>query len=238
MAEKCCKNQYAMIVYRKGVFIMLNIGQRIKERRMVIGMSLSELARKIDVPKSTLHRYENSNAGAMSADLVVPIAKVLKTTPEYLLGFSQNPQMAQSEYSYANVFPVEPSAKLAVAGVIRAGQPICTNQNESDTETVDAKYADGNHFLLKVQGDSMSPTIPDGSIAIIRVQDTAEKGQIVAFAMDGEYATLKRYLPQPDGSVLLRADNPLADSYIIKREQFEAHEAFILGVCKSYKVNL
>lgn len=214
---------------------MLNIGQRIKERREVIGMSLSELARKIDVPKSTLHRYENGFAGNLSAELVVPIAKVLHTTPEYLLGFSDIPSI---EYKYANVFPVEPSAKIAVAGVIRAGQPICTDQASSDTETVDAKYADGNHFLLKVQGDSMQPTIPDGSLAIVRVQDTAEKGQIVAFAMDGEYATLKRYFPQPDGSVLLRADNPMADSYIVTREQFESHEAFILGVCKSYKVNL
>ena len=217
---------------------MLNIGQRIKERRLTLGISLSELSRRIDIPKSTLHRYENSNAGNISADLVVPIARELRTTPEYLLGFDSECSLPASSYHYANIFPIEPSAKLSVAGVIRAGQPICTNQNDGEMETVDAKYADGNHFLLKVQGDSMSPTIPDGSIAIIRVQDTAEKGQIVAFAMDGEYATLKRYLPQPDGSVLLRADNPLADSYIIKREQFEAHEAFILGVCKSYKVNL
>lgn len=216
---------------------MKNIGYRIKERRKQIGLTGVEVAERVGIAQATYYRYETTKGENLPADLVRPLANVLLTTPEYLLGFTDDASVARRE-NYANIFPVEPSAKLAVAGVIRAGQPICTNQNESDTETVDAKYADGNHFLLKVQGDSMSPTIPDGSIAIIRVQDTAEKGQIVAFAMDGEYATLKRYLPQPDGSVLLRADNPLADSYIIKREQFEAHEAFILGVCKSYKVNL
>lgn len=216
---------------------MKNIGYRIKERRKQLGLTGVEVAERIGIAQATYYRYETTKGENLPADLVRPLANVLLTTPEYLLGFTDDASVARRE-NYANIFPVEPSAKLAVAGVIRAGQPICTNQNESDTETVDAKYADGNHFLLKVQGDSMSPTIPDGSIAIIRVQDTAEKGQIVAFAMDGEYATLKRYLPQPDGSVLLRADNPLADSYIIKREQFEAHEAFILGVCKSYKVNL
>ena len=216
---------------------MKNIGYRIKERRKQLGLTGVEVAERVGIAQATYYRYETTKGENLPADLVRPLANVLLTTPEYLLGFTDDASVARRE-NYANIFPVEPSAKLAVAGVIRAGQPICTNQNESDTETVDAKYADGNHFLLKVQGDSMSPTIPDGSIAIIRVQDTAEKGQIVAFAMDGEYATLKRYLPQPDGSVLLRADNPLADSYIIKREQFEAHEAFILGVCKSYKVNL
>lgn len=216
---------------------MKNIGYRIKERRKQLGLTGVEVAERVGIAQATYYRYETTKGENLTADLVRPLANVLLTTPEYLLGFTDDASVARRE-NYTNIFPVEPSAKLAVAGVIRAGQPICTNQNESDTETVDAKYADGNHFLLKVQGDSMSPTIPDGSIAIIRVQDTAEKGQIVAFAMDGEYATLKRYLPQPDGSVLLRADNPLADSYIIKREQFEAHEAFILGVCKSYKVNL
>lgn len=216
---------------------MKNIGYRIKERRKQLGLTGVEVAERVGIAQATYYRYETTKGENLPADLVRPLANVLLTTPEYLLGFTDDASVARRE-NYTNIFPVEPSAKLAVAGVIRAGQPICTNQNESDTETVDAKYADGNHFLLKVQGDSMSPTIPDGSIAIIRVQDTAEKGQIVAFAMDGEYATLKRYLPQPDGSVLLRADNPLADSYIIKREQFEAHEAFILGVCKSYKVNL
>lgn len=216
---------------------MKNIGYRIKERRKQIGLTGVEVAERIGIAQATYYRYETTKGENLPADLVRPLANVLLTTPEYLLGFTDDASVARRE-NYTNVFPMEPSAKLPVAGVIRAGQPICTNQNESETETVDAKYADGNHFLLKVQGDSMAPTIPDGSIAIIRVQDTAEKGQIVAFAMDGEYATLKRYLPQPDGSVLLRADNPLADSYIIKREQFEAHEAFILGVCKSYKVNL
>lgn len=219
---------------------MKNIGYRIKERRKQLGLTGVEVAERVGIAQATYYRYETTKGENLPADLVRPLANVLLTTPEYLLGFTDDASVARRE-NYANVFPVEPSAKLAVAGVIRAGQPICTNQDlcaDVETETVDAKYADGNHFLLKVQGDSMSPTIPDGSIAIIRVQDTAEKGQIVAFAMDGEYATLKRYLPQPDGSVLLRADNPLADSYIIRREQFEAHEAFILGVCKSYKVNL
>lgn len=216
---------------------MTNIGNRIKERRKTIGMTGVQVAERIGIAQATYYRYETTKGENIPADLVRPLAKVLLTTPEYLLGFTNDASIAKRE-NFANIFPVEPSAKIAVAGVIRAGQPICTDQASSDTETVDAKYADGNHFLLKVQGDSMQPTIPDGSLAIIRVQDTAEKGQIVAFAMDGEYATLKRYFPQPDGSVLLRADNPMADSYIVTREQFESHEAFILGVCKSYKVNL
>ena len=92
--------------------------------------------------------------------------------------------------------------------------------------------------MLRVNGNSMSPTIPDGSIAIIRVQDYAEPRQVVAFAMDGDYATLKRFYPQPDGSILLRGDNPEADSYLITKDQIQNGEAHILGIVRSYKVNL
>lgn len=215
---------------------MNTIGDRIRQCRHKLGMSGAELAKKVGISKSALFRYEGDYSNNIPIDIVQPLAKALDTTAEYLLGWDDEKPKA---YEYRNVYPVEPYTKLPVLGIIRAGQPVCCDQNNYDEwEFADAKYGDGQHFMLRVQGDSMFPTIPNGSIAIIRMQDTAEKGQIVAFAMDGEYATLKRYYPQPDGSILLRADNPNADSYVVTQEQIRNNEAFILGVCRSYKVNL
>lgn len=212
------------------------ISDRIRARREELGLSVAELANRLGKNRATVYRYESNDIEDMPSSVLEPLAKALQTTPAYLMGWDDKQTKA---FDYANVFPVEPYVKLPVLGIIRAGQPICCDQNNyGEWEFADAKYGDGQHFMLRVQGDSMYPTIPDGSMAIIRIQDTAEKGQIVAFAMDGEYATLKRYYPQSNGTILLRADNPLADSYTITQEQLNNKEAFILGVCRSYKVNL
>lgn len=212
------------------------ISDRIRARREELGLSVAELAKRLGKNRATVYRYESNDIEDMPSSVLEPLAKALQTTPAYLMGWDDKHTKA---FDYANVFPVEPYVKLPVLGIIRAGQPICCDQNNyGEWEFADAKYGDGQHFMLRVQGDSMYPTIPDGSMAIIRIQDTAEKGQIVAFAMDGEYATLKRYYPQSNGTILLRADNPLADSYTITQEQLNNKEAFILGVCRSYKVNL
>ena len=212
------------------------ISDRIRARREELGLSVAELAKRLGKNRATVYRYESNDIEDMPSSVLEPLAKALQTTPPYLMGWDDKQTKA---FDYANVFNVEPYVKLPVLGIIRAGQPICCDQNNyGEWEFADAKYGDGQHFMLRVQGDSMYPTIPDGSMAIIRIQDTAEKGQIVAFAMDGEYATLKRYYPQSNGTILLRADNPLADSYTITQEQLNNKEAFILGVCRSYKVNL
>lgn len=212
------------------------ISDRIRARREELGLSVAELAKRLGKNRATVYRYESNDIEDMPSSVLEPLAKALQTTPAYLMGWDDKQTKA---FDYANVFPVELYVKLPVLGIIRAGQPICCDQNNyGEWEFADAKYGDGQHFMLRVQGDSMYPTIPNGSIAIIRIQDTAEKGQIVAFAMDGEYATLKRYYPQSNGTILLRADNPLADSYTITQEQLNNKEAFILGVCRSYKVNL
>lgn len=212
------------------------ISDRIRARREELGLSVAELEKRLGKNRATVYRYESNDIEDMPSSVLEPLAKALQTTPAYLMGWDDKQPKA---FDYTNVFPVEPYVKLPVLGIIRAGQPICCDQNNyGEWEFADAKYGDGQHFMLRVQGDSMYPTIPNGSIAIIRIQDTAEKGQIVAFAMDGEYATLKRYYPQSNGTILLRADNPLADSYTITQEQLNNKEAFILGVCRSYKVNL
>lgn len=160
---------------------------------------------------------------------------------EAVYGVSVNDLYSQSSYvtQYRNAYPLDPYIKLPIFGEIRAGTPI--NMEQGDTgewEYADASYGDGQHFMLRVNGNSMSPTIPDGSMAIIRVQNYAEPKQVVAFAMDGDYATLKRYYPQSDGSILLRGDNPEADSYLITKDQIQNGEAHILGIVRSYKVNL
>ena len=86
------------------------------------------------------------------------------------------------------------------------------------------------HFFLRVTGDSMiNAGIRDGDLVLLRRQDTAENGQIVACLVDGEDATLKRFRRQRD-MVLLQPENPVYEPKLVPLSDFETGAARIVGV--------
>lgn len=100
------------------------------------------------------------------------------------------------------------TALVPVLGRIAAGGPILAE------ESVEAIFplprditGDGELFLLHVSGDSMvDAAICDGDYVVVRKQDTAESGEIVA-ALLGDEATVKT-LKRRDGHVWLMPHNP------------------------------
>lgn len=65
----------------------MDIGERIKRRRESLGMTQAELARKVGyTSRSTITRIEREGNG-ISQDKIVAIAKALRTTPSYLMGW-------------------------------------------------------------------------------------------------------------------------------------------------------
>ena len=65
----------------------MDIGERIKMRRKEIGLSAEQVADKLKVSPATIYRYGSSDIANMRIDKLEPIAKVLKTTPAYLMGW-------------------------------------------------------------------------------------------------------------------------------------------------------
>jgi len=90
--------------------------------------------------------------------------------------------------------PVNPNhAGLKLVGRIAAGQPIeAVEQNEELTFT--EWVEPGDKFALRVTGESMiDEHIADGDYVIIRKQEQARDGQIVAVRDEDGEATLKRF---------------------------------------------
>ena len=103
-------------------------------------------------------------------------------------------------------------AVVPLVGRIAAGSPILADENVEEYLTVPSGYAEGAaHFALRVAGDSMiGAGILDGDVVVVRSQDTAHEGDIVAALLPGpaeDEATVKR-LHRDDGHVLLLPDNP------------------------------
>ena len=64
-------------------------GQRIKEQRKRLDMSADEVAEQLGVSRSTVFRYENGHIEKNPATILEKLAAILKTTPAYLMGLSQ-----------------------------------------------------------------------------------------------------------------------------------------------------
>jgi repressor LexA len=81
---------------------------------------------------------------------------------------------------------------LKMVGRIAAGQPIEAIEQDEELEFGDWEGAE-DKFALRVTGNSMiDEHIADGDFVVIRKQETARDGQIVAVRDDDGEATLKR----------------------------------------------
>jgi repressor LexA len=99
------------------------------------------------------------------------------------------------------------TALVPLVGRIAAGIPITADQNVEDVLTLPRQLVgQGELFLLKVVGESMiDAAICDGDWVVVRQQQTAENGDIVA-ALIEEEATVKTF-KQRDGHTWLLPRN-------------------------------
>lgn len=114
---------------------------------------------------------------------------------------------------------------LPVVGTITAGIPILADQNVERTLPFSADLlSSGEHFVLKVRGDSMTDAhILDSDYVIVKRQNTADSGQVIVARIDDE-ATVKTFI-QTNNAVYLRPENP---SY--SNIPFDEGDCQILGI--------
>lgn len=109
---------------------------------------------------------------------------------------------------------VEPSLHRApvrdvpLVGRIAAGSPMLAEQDIEEIYPLPTELVGHEPvFMLRVRGDSMIDVgIFDNDFVVVRRSQTAQNGQLVAALVDGEEATVKRFL-RKDGRVTLIAEN-------------------------------
>ncbi|MGN0554699.1 MAG: LexA family protein [Candidatus Fimenecus sp.] len=168
----------------------MEIYERVKLRRKEIGLSAETVAEKLGVSPATIYRYENNDIKKFPTDILEPLAKVLRTTPAYLLGIESD-NLKSPEISTDTVtFPV--------IGSIAAGyDEIAVEDWSGETVEIPISYLNGRQkdefFVLSVHGDSMYPLYMDGDKVLVLKQSTLDRsGDIGAILYDGESATLKK----------------------------------------------
>jgi repressor LexA len=108
---------------------------------------------------------------------------------------------------------------VPLVGQIAAGTPILAEENREDDLPVDPRlFGSEDAFALRVKGDSMiEAQIRDGDLAVIRPQEDAGNGEIVAVLVEGleAEATLK-ILRRSKKKLELQAANPAYGPLIFK----------------------
>lgn len=69
---------------------MSTIGNRIKQRRIKLGLSVDELARRLEKNRATVYRYENDEIENMPVGIIDSLSKILDTTPAFIMGWADD----------------------------------------------------------------------------------------------------------------------------------------------------
>lgn len=156
----------------------------------------------------------------------------LATVHEHLENLRQKGYIRKS-YNASRSIELVPATMAAAAielplyGNVAAGEPI---EAIADTETVavpeDMLRRTGNHYVLRVRGDSMiEEQIRDGDYVVVNSRNTAENGDMVVALVGGESATVKRFYRERDGRIRLQPANER-----MKPMYFASHSVMVQGI--------
>lgn len=210
----------------------MTTGERMKQRRKEIGFSAEKVAERLGVSPATIYRYEKGDIEKVPVDSLAELAKILQTTPAYLMGWEEQPEppKAAKPTIPPGFEPMPAMDVVPLVGRIACGTPITAEENIEQMVCVPSRWH--STFTLTCKGDSMEPRIHDGDLVAIRSQPEVENGEIAAVRI-GEEATLKHvYLHE--NFIELRPENPAFSSIILSREDMNTVviEGKAVGLCR------
>lgn len=177
---------------------METIYERIKKRRIELGMTVEDLANKMGYKdKSSISKIENGKADIPQAK-VLAFARALNTTTAYLIGAAEDTQPRSNRKT----------KRVPIYGCVRAGMPTQEYENIEDWEDIYLPYNDNaNYAFLSVKGDSMLPRIAEGDLALVNTDAAVKNGDVAVVLVNGNEATIKKVYIDDNG-ITLHAFNP------------------------------
>lgn len=194
---------------------------RIRELRKKRCMTMKELGAVVGLAESTISQYETGKREPDNETLL-RLGEFFNTSVDYLLG--------REIVADGPPEPSVPGSKwIPVIGTIPAGTPVEAIEEILDYEEITPQMASqGEHFALKIKGQSMEPRIFEDDVVIVRKQDDCENGEIGVVLVNGDEATVKRIKKRPEGLMLI-PNNPTYEPMFYSNEEIENLPVRIVG---------
>ena len=205
--------------------------------------SLSEFARRLGFPKSSLSRYFNKSR-EFPINKVYKFAEVLGVPSEYILGINESTddilaiynklvkERKKNVYNYAerqlheqnNVVNMSDYIQeendwyeVKFYGSISAGTGLYLDDEQVETIRFESDMIPkGTDFCLKVNGDSMESAFHDGDYVFIKRETDFRNGTIGAVIVNGEAYLKKLYIT--DNSIRLVSLNKKYKDIIVSED--------------------
>lgn len=192
----------------------------IRREREKAGISQTDFAKMIKVTKQTLYKYEQGIITNIPSDKIEEIANALGVSPSYIMGWEDTTEEPA---------PKRKGVVIPVLGHVAAGIPIEMIEDIIDTEEIPEDMAKhGEFFALKIKGDSMTPSINNSDVVIVRQQEDAENGDIVIATVNGNDAVCKRLKKYSDGLSLISL-NPAYEPLYFNTSEIQGTPVKIIG---------
>ena len=201
------------------------------------GWSLSEFARQLDLPKSSISRYFNKSR-QLPINKINIVADTLGVSSEYLLGikisnndlldiYNKLDSKRQSKvYDFAsrqldeqNGIQEDKVVYLVRGRQSAAGSMIHVDDVDAEMGVLPSSIVpNGANELVRITGDSMEPLIKKGSEVYLRYQPTVEDGEVAIVRVEDEGVTCK-YLYRDGKNVILKSENPKYEDIVVDAEK-------------------
>ena len=201
------------------------------------GWSLSEFARKLDLPKSSISRYFNKSR-QLPINKINLFADTLGVSSEYLLGIKisnndlldiynkldSNRQSKVYDFASRQLDEQNGIQEDKVVYLVRgrksaAGSMIHVDDVDAEMGVLPSSIVpNGANELVRITGDSMEPLIKKGSEVYLRYQPTVEDGEVAIVRVEDEGVTCK-YLYRDGKNVILKSENPKYEDLIVDAEK-------------------
>lgn len=195
------------------------IGERIYKKRMELGLSVEDIAKKLNKNRATIYRYENNEIEKIPINILEPLAKILHTTPAYIMGFDEDSKKFMPITNYS-------ITKLPIIGTITAGYDgLAYEEDMGEIEVLDTAlsgYAPEDCFVLQIKGNSMYPLFLDKDLVLVHKQSHVDSGTIAVVLYNGNEATVKKVIyKQGENWLDLVPTNPEYMTKHIENEDLE-----------------
>jgi repressor LexA len=210
----------------------METNELIKKRRLELGLTLKDVADALGVAESTVLRYERKDIQNMGIDKIVELAKVLKCTPTYLLGWDGNQVRPTDNSLDISAEEEEETVKIRLFGSLPAGIPLNEITDVIGYEDIPAYWVENGqkYIAVKIKDISMYPKYIVGDVITVLVTPNCHSGADILAYVDGSPEAILRQLQKhDDGSLTLKSYNP---EYPPKTYRPEDDGVTILGLVR------
>jgi repressor LexA len=182
---------------------MTSLNEKLKARRLELGLTLEEVGNYVGVNKSTVRKWETGQIKDMKRSQIAKYAKILKISPIAILGIDD-------ETISVSLPKEEPVREIMIYGAISCGTGLFVDDEiighvSVPLSMLPSKYAE--YFAQYASGDSMEGVgIYEGDLLIFEKTQALDNGEIGSFCIDDGITTCKKF-SMVGGSVMLMPAN-------------------------------